>query len=143
MPCQRWNEENQQNVYETRALCGTRKVLIFAEDIEELSRYAKAFEAPGIEIHKCASIESVMRCVEREEFDFAMVDQVSPAFEGRRVIRHLVRCDFPMPLIVLARLWDDQCRQQALELGATAYLEKSVSTSKISGIIHAFRQSTH
>jgi hypothetical protein len=28
------------------------------------------------------SIESAMRCIEREEFDIALVDQGSAAFEG-------------------------------------------------------------
>ena len=117
---------------------GPRKVLIFDEDIEELALYAKPFEAQGFEVHKCASVESAMRCVEREDFALALVDQGSPAFEGRRVIRHLVRYNFPVPLIVLVRCKDSECFQQALELGAAEYLEKPVSTAKINGIIQDF-----
>jgi len=128
----------QQNVDESRALCGTRKVLIFDEDIDELSLFAKPFEALGFEVHKCASIESAMRCVEREEFDFALVDQVSPAFEGIRVIRHLVRYNWPMPLIVAAQHTDMECLHQAAELGAVEYLEKPVSTTKMNEIIEHF-----
>jgi CheY-like chemotaxis protein len=128
----------QQNADETQASGDTRKVLIFAEDIEELSLYAKPFEALGVEVHKCASIESAMRCVEREEFDFALVDQVSPAFEGIRIVRHLVRYNWPMPLIVLAQRTDMNCLHQAKELGAVEYLEKPVSTTKLNEIIERF-----
>ena len=64
----------------------TWKVLIFDQDVETLARHAEPFEAQGFEVHKCMSIEMAMRCIEREEFDIAVVDQGSPAFEGRRVI---------------------------------------------------------
>jgi DNA-binding response OmpR family regulator len=39
---------------------------------------------------------------------------------------------------VLARPWDEQCRQQALELGATDYLEKPVPVASLNTIIQAF-----
>lgn len=120
------------------AFSNTRKVLIFDEDIETIARHAEPFEAQDFEVHKCMSIETAMRCVEREEFDLAIVDQGSPAFEGRRVIRHLVRYNFPMPVIILTRLRDEQCRQKAFELGATEYLEKPVSATKINGMIQVF-----
>ena len=61
----------------------------------------------------------------REEFDFALVDQVSPASEGIRIVRHLVRYNWPMPLIVLAQRTDMNCLHQAKELGAVEYLEKA------------------
>lgn len=121
---------------------GPRKVLIFDEDIEELAHYAEPFENQGFEVHKCASVESAMRCVEREAFDLALVDQDSPAFEGRRVIRHLVRYNFPVPLIVLARPGDERSCQQALELGATEYLEKPVSSAELDGVIKKFLESS-
>ncbi|HEV2521387.1 MAG TPA: response regulator [Candidatus Acidoferrales bacterium] len=128
----------QLSVDDAQAICGTRKVLIFDEYIEDLARYAQPFEIQGVEVHKCASIESAMRCVEREEFDLALVDQVSPAFEGRRVIRHLVRYNWPMPFIVLAQFKDVDSFHQAVELGAVEYLEKPVSTAKMNEIIERF-----
>jgi DNA-binding response OmpR family regulator len=123
---------------EIGAFSNTWKVLIFDEDIETLARHAEPFEAQGFEVHKCMSIESAMRCIEREEFDIAVVDQGSSAFEGRRIIRHLVRYNSPLPFIVLTRSLDDQCSQQAFELGATEYLEKPVSTAKVNMIIQEF-----
>jgi len=131
-------EEIRQIAGEIGTFSNTWKVLIFDEDIETIFRHAEPFEAQGFEVHKCMSIESAMRCIEREEFDIAVVDQGSAAFEGRRVIRHLVRYNSPVPLIVLAQLRDDQCCQQALELGATEYLEKPVSTAKVNRIIQEF-----
>ncbi len=71
----------QQNVEEAITLGASRKVLIFDEDIEDLTRHAEPFEAHGCEVHKCMSVETAMRCIEREEFDFALVDQ------GNRLLR--------------------------------------------------------
>ena len=127
-----------QDLGEAQVLCGTRKALIFDEDIEELALYAKPFEAQGVEVHKCASIESAMRCVEREQFDLALLDQVSPAFEGRRIIRHLIRYNWPVPFIVLAQCRGAQCVRQALELGAIECLEKPVSATKMDAIVRSY-----
>ena len=128
----------QQNVEQAETLCGMRKVLIFDEDIEDLSQLAEPFEVQGFEVHKCMSVETAKRCVEREEFDFALVDQGSSAFEGLRVIRHLVRYNLRTPFVVVTRCKDLLCYQQALALGAMDYLEKPVPTAEMDQIIHNY-----
>ncbi len=120
------------------AFSSTRKILIFDQDIDTLSWHAEPFEAQGFEVYKCMTMDTAMRCIEREEFDLAIVDQGSTVFEGRRIIRHLVRYDFPMPLMVVARQWDEQCCQQAFELGATEYIEKPVSAENINKFIQLY-----
>lgn len=128
-------QKTEQSVHNDETLSATRKVLIFDEDLEELARQAEPFEAHGFEVYKCTSIETAMRCVEREEFDFAFVDQVSPAFEGLRVIRHLVRYNLHTPFVVVARCKNALCYRQALALGATDYLEKPVPRAETNWII--------
>jgi CheY-like chemotaxis protein len=130
--------QTQQNVGEAETLCSMRNVLIFDEDIEDLARHSEPFEAHGFEVRKCMSVESAMRSVEREEFDFALVDQGSRAFEGRRVIRHLVRYNSHTPFVVVARRGEMACRQQALALGATDYLEKPVPSPEMDRIIKCY-----
>lgn len=115
-----------------------RKVLIVDEDLEDLTRNTKPFEAHGFEVHKCASYDTAMRSIEREDFDLALVDQGSALFEGRRVIRHLVRYNSRTPFIVLAFRNDLKCYQQALELGAVEYLEKPVSTAELNRVIQRY-----
>ena len=131
-------QELQQNMGEAETLYGTRKVLIFDEDIEDLARLAEPFEAHGFEVHKCTSVESAMRSVEREEFDFALVDQGSRAFEGVRVIRHLVRYNSHTPFVVMARRKEMRCCQKALTLGAMNYLEKPVPRAEMNWIIRSY-----
>jgi len=128
----------QQNGDGAKGFFGTSKVLVFDEDIEDLVRHAKPFEAHGFEVHKCMSLETAMRCVEREELDFALLDQGSPTFEGRRIIRHLVRYNVRTPFVVVTRCRDIPCRQEALALGAVDYLEKPVPAEEMNLIIRNY-----
>ena len=131
----------QESAHGVETPCGIRNTLIFDEDIEDLARHAEPFEAHGFEVHKCMSIETAMRCVEREEFNFALVDQGSSAFEGLRVIRHLVRYNLRTPFVVLARLKDMLCYREALALGAMEYLQKPVPTAQMNWIIRTYFES--
>ena len=126
---------SQRNIEEAETLCDTRKVLIFNEDIKDLTQLSEPFEAQGFEVHKCMSVETAKRCLEREEFDFALADQCSLAFEGLRVIRHLVRYNLHTPFVVVARCKDPLCYQQALAIGAIDYLEKPVPTADLDWFI--------
>ena len=131
-------QRTKENADEAEMLPATRKVLVFDQDVIDLARHSEPFEAHGFEVHKCMSVETAMRCVEREDFDFALVDQGSPGFEGIRVIRHLVRYSSPTPFVVIARRKDAVCHQKALALGAMDYLEKPVSGAEIDWIIQRY-----
>lgn len=128
----------EETVDEARVLRGTRKVLVFDQDGTDLARHSEPFEAHGFEVHKCMTVETAMRCVEREDLDFALLDQGSPDFEGSRVIRHLVRYNLLTPFIVVARCKDTGCHRRALALGAIDYLEKPISTANLDRIIEKY-----
>ena len=114
------------------------KVLVFDQNLEDLNWHAAPFEARGFEVYKCTSIEAALRCTEREGLDFALVDQASTAFEGLRVIRHLVRYNLHTPFIVLAKQLDAPCSQQAFSLGALDYLQKPVAAREMNWIIDRY-----
>ena len=128
----------EENVDKAEMLPSTRKVLVFDQDRNDLARHSEPFEAHGFELHKCMSVETALRCIEREDFDFALVDQGSSGFEGIRVIRHLVRYNLPTPFVVMARSRDALCHQKALALGAMDYLEKPVSSEDIDWMIQRY-----
>jgi PleD family two-component response regulator len=107
-------QRTEKNVDEAEMLPAPPKVLVFDRDVIDLARHSEPFEAHGFEVHKCMSVETAMRCIEREDFDFALVDQGSSGFEGVRVIRHLVRYNLPTPFVVVARCRDALCPQKAL-----------------------------
>jgi DNA-binding NtrC family response regulator len=114
------------------------KILIVDEDIRDLSFHAIPFDAQGFKVYKCSSYETALRAVEKEDFDLAIVDQGSEAFEGGRVLRHLRRFSPETPFVVLARIGDMKCYVFAIEMGAVEYLEKPVSASDMNRMIHDF-----
>lgn len=128
----------EENLDRAEMLPAIRKILVFDQDGIDLARHSEPFEAHGFEVHKCMSVETAMRCIEREDFDFALVDQGSPGFEGSRVIRHLVRYNLFTPFVVVARCKDAGCHQQALALGAMEYLEKPISSAGLDWIIEKY-----
>jgi DNA-binding NtrC family response regulator len=110
------------------------KILLVDEDVQDLSNHAKLIEAEGFEAVKCGSYEAAIRSIEKEDFDLAMVDQGSPAFEGLVVLRYLKRFNCSTPFVVLARFADMKCYLQALELGAVDYLLKPISAEQMNWV---------
>ena len=131
-------QQMRELVEETYAMSARRKVLIFDEDVEALSQHAEPFETQGIEVHRCTTVEAAMRCVQREDFDLALIDQGSSGSEGRQVIGYLIRYNLRTPFIVLARRTDAEWYKQALALGAVDYLKKPVATEEMNWIIQRF-----
>lgn len=135
-------ERTEEKVDPAEMLPTTRKILVFDQDRIDLARQSEPFEAHGFEVDKCTSVETALRCVEREDFDFALIDQGSSGFEGIRVIRHLVRYSLPTPFVVIARSRDARCHQKVLALGAMDYLEKPVSSGDIDSMIQRYLASS-
>jgi FixJ family two-component response regulator len=52
-----------------------------------------------------------------------IVSQGTPAFEGRQLLERALRLRPEVPVLVLARVLDIRCYLEAMELGATDYLE--------------------
>jgi DNA-binding NtrC family response regulator len=135
-------ERTREEWEQAEMLAAMRKVLVFDQDTADLDRHSEPFEAHGFEVHKCTSVKTALRCIEREDFDFALVDQGSSGFEGIRVLRHLVRYNLPTPVVVIARSRDARCHQKALALGAMHYLEKPVSRVDMDSMIQRYLASS-
>ena len=131
-------QQIRESVAETYAMSARRKVLIFDEDVEALARHSGPFETHGVEVHRCTTVEAAMRCIQREDFDFALIDQGSSGLEGRRVIGYLIRYNLRTPFIVLAQCTDAAWYEQALALGAVDYLKKPVTAEELNWIIQRF-----
>jgi CheY-like chemotaxis protein len=134
----RGQREKKQNAGGTESACAAFKILVFDQYLEDLTWHAESFESHGFEVYKCMTIEAALRCIEREELDFALVDQASGAFEGLRVIRHLVRYNLRTPFIVLSREHNMNCYRQAISFGAVDYLQKPVPVAKMNWIIDRY-----
>src|ERR1700688_1442861 len=105
-------------------------VLIVDENLNDLKYYAELFESEGLRVFRCDSYPAAINSILLGgTFDLAVVDQGSPAFEGRVVLRYLRPFT---PFVVLTRDYRIDCYRVAMGLGAAEYLEKPISLAQIS-----------
>jgi two-component system response regulator VanR len=131
-------QEAKEHLNEAEIVQNKRKVLVFDQDIVGLARHSETFEVNGFAVHQCLSVEKAMRCVEREQVDFALIDLSSPAHDGLRVFRHLVRYNLFVPSVVITRSGDRVARREAFTIGAVECLEKPVSRADLDWAIQKY-----
>jgi DNA-binding NtrC family response regulator len=121
-------------VKELAKQCGRSEVLIVDENCDDLNYYSEIIEAQGFRVHRYRSYhEAIYFVLVGRRVDLAVVDQGSSAFEGRVVLQYLGPL---VPFVVLTRSRHMQCYIEAMELGATDYLEKPVSPAHIERALH-------
>jgi len=105
-------------------------VLMVDENSNDLSYSAELFETLGFRVFRYESYPAAINSILLGgTFDLAVVDQGSPAFEGRVVLRYLRPFT---PFVVLTRDYRIDCYRVAMGLGAAEYLEKPISLAQIS-----------
>lgn len=108
------------------------KILLVDENQKDLEACLSILRAQGIlDVSPCHSFAQAVQSLDHEEFDFVIVDQGSPAFEGQSVVKRALVADRHKPVIVLARNHDMNCYIEAMQLGAVDYLEKPLSDSDL------------
>ena len=135
-------QQPKEDLNEPETVGRKAKVLVFDQDMADLARHSGSFEAYGFAVHKCTSVEKALRYVEREKVDFALIDLGSPALEGLRVFRHLVRYNPHVPCVVITRRGDLAGRREAFTMGAVECLEKPVSGMDIDWVVQKYLGST-
>jgi DNA-binding response OmpR family regulator len=107
------------------------KVLLVDEEAGDLGSLCKALEGQGLQVFTCATYKAGIQCLETEPFDVVVVSQGTPAFEGRGVLDRSQQQDRHRPVLVLTRCIDMRCYLEAMQMGASDYLEKPVSPADL------------
>ena len=71
----------------------------------------------------CSSADEAIQVLEEEDVSFVILGQGTRAFEGRRVLARSIQLHPKAPVLVIARVLDIQCYLDAMDLGASDYLE--------------------
>jgi DNA-binding NtrC family response regulator len=74
-----------------------------------------------------------------EVFDFVMVSQGTPNFEGSCVLKRATEINRSLPVLVVARSLDMGCYLEAMQLGAVDYLLEPLTPSDIGRVLENFR----
>ncbi len=102
----------------------TPTVLLIIENSFDLILYATYLRNKGYKTLLGRSLSEGIKFLETEDVSLVIVSQGTPAFEGRGVLVRSLRLRPEVPVVVVARALDIHCYLDAMELGATDYLER-------------------
>lgn len=105
-------------------LMDKRKGLLVRGKNCDLPSYTAMLKTMGYDTVTSGSFEEGARLLETEDFDFAIVHQCHPAFEGRRVLEQANKLHRRIPVVVVARSLSINNYLEAMDLGAADYLER-------------------
>lgn len=112
--------------------------LLLVHPDREFLRYAcVVLSESGYDALCVASYRDGVNLLEREAFSLVIVDQGTPHFEGRPVLAKAVEKDRHTPVLVLTNSVDMSCYLEAIQLGATDYLEVPLSPSELTKLVNA------
>jgi DNA-binding response OmpR family regulator len=94
----------------------------------------------GFSVRGCSSYEEGIRYLDSEAFEFVIVSQGGPGFEGGSVVEHAMQVGLRLPVLVLTRFHDMPCYLEAMHRGAVDYLEEPLSGPELSRVIETHRR---
>lgn len=116
-----------------------RKALLVVEDPESFQFCFNTLEQYGYRVRVCDSYQEGLRCLADEVFDFVMVSQGTPNFEGSCVLKRATEINRSLPVLVVARSLDMGCYLEAMQLGAVDYLLEPLTASDIGRVLENFQ----
>ena len=111
------------------------KALVVDERPDSLECYAGMLGAYGYQVRRCRTYCEGVRCLENEAFDFVLVSQGSPKFEGSCVLKKAIEIDRHLPVVVVARCLDMGSYIEAMQLGATDYLVEPLTAREVGRLL--------
>jgi DNA-binding NtrC family response regulator len=105
------------------------------EDPGNLRCDFNVLEGYGCRLRTCNSYRKGVACLTNEVFDFVMVSQGTPNFEGTCVLKRATEINRSLPVLVVARCLDMGCYLEAMKLGAVDYLVEPLTVSVIGTVL--------
>ncbi|HEX7456137.1 MAG TPA: response regulator [Candidatus Nanoarchaeia archaeon] len=107
-----------------------KKILIVEDDKFVAELYDHQFTKNGFVTKVAEDGEQALGLVKKEKFDLILLDIMIPKIDGLEVLKRL-RSDSStkdVAVIILSNLGQDEMIKQALQVGAKAYIIKSLYT---------------
>ena len=111
------------------------RALLVHEDPGDHQYYFNMFEGYGYLVRACNSFQESARCLADEVFDFVMVSQGTPKFEGSCVLKRAAEVNRSLPVLVVARCVDMDSYLEAMQLGAVDYLVEPLTLLDIGQVL--------
>ena len=99
-------------------------VLLILEEPNDVKAYGSFLHDRGYETLICTSPGEGINLLETRAVSLVIVGQDTPAFEGRLLLERSLRLHPQAPVLVVARVLNIHSYLEAMEIGATDYLER-------------------
>lgn len=119
------------------------KILLVDDDLEDLGIYTVALYRQGYQVMPCDSYDAALRWLDSEMFDFMILSQGGPSFEGREVLERATRPDRRVPTLIVTHWVDMSIYVEAMSAGAVDYLEKSADPSEMIRAVKLYLKHAH
>ena len=105
-------------------------ILIVEDDRFVRDLYQHEFEKSGYDIKLAEDGEIALKVVKESKFDCILLDVMFPKLDGLEVLRRIKEDSATknIPVMILSNLGQDEIIRQALQIGAKAYIVKSLYT---------------
>jgi DNA-binding response OmpR family regulator len=107
------------------------KILIIEDDQDIRYLYQKAVQFQGIDVDMAKDGEEGLSMIAQTKYDLVLLDLLLPGgkngIDFLTEVRKQIAGGHEMPIMVVTHLKDDSVKQQAMVLGASAYLIKNES----------------
>jgi len=109
---------------------GNRSLLIVEDDPSQLAEYAYRFEELGYQVCHAVSAEEAIVLARTHRFAAILTDNILPGMTGLRSLPELMKCS-RAPVFVMTSHHSPESEQDALLLGAKAFLKKPLDFAKL------------
>ena len=105
-------------------------ILIVEDDKFVRDLYQHEFEKSGYDIKVAEDGEIALKAVKESKLDCILLDVMLPKVDGLEVLRRIKEDSATknIPVMILSNLGQDEIIRQALQIGAKAYIVKSLYT---------------
>jgi DNA-binding NtrC family response regulator len=114
------------------------RVLLVDEDEDDLRRFTSLLDGMGYSVQAFTDHRQAEACLEGGYFDLVIMCQGSPVLETHRLTRLTIGHNRFTPVVVLSRLPEIKCYVEAIQHGASDYLEKPLSPAALEKLVGTY-----
>jgi two-component system response regulator FlrC len=112
--------------------------MLVDEDTRDLKHLTSLLEGMGVSVHAFGDYREAERYLERGNFDLVILCQGDSVLETHRLTRFTTGRNRYTPVVVLSRHPEIKCYVEAIQHGASDYLEKPASPVELERLVSTY-----